>query len=286
MPKIGCGLDRLEWNKVLPMIQEIYADLDIQITIYHYEDDKKGAGRGRGNSRFDGYNHRDHRSPQSYSESGTHDAYASNRRGLPERLSYHPGGSVRPPYHSGDNRERRCQWQTKNPSLKPKDGESLRKDTNEGRAPKNPQKQESTSRNRSGDQETSKSDEKDQKPRDDIKQRSINEKHQKLNKKHEAYDKKENAVHNKSKEEQRECQEEMNVKESSHEYEEDTTKTGAAAQSETPPEFKKKDDVSQLAPAIESTKPTVQEHGRDCADDGGHTSGKKKKKKKKHKSKE
>lgn len=31
MPKIGCGLDRLSWDKVEPMIQEIFKDLDIEI---------------------------------------------------------------------------------------------------------------------------------------------------------------------------------------------------------------------------------------------------------------
>lgn len=31
MPKIGCGLDRLSWDKVEPMVQEIFKDLDIEI---------------------------------------------------------------------------------------------------------------------------------------------------------------------------------------------------------------------------------------------------------------
>lgn len=33
MPKIGCGLDRLSWDKVEPMIQEIFKDLDIEIVV-------------------------------------------------------------------------------------------------------------------------------------------------------------------------------------------------------------------------------------------------------------
>ena len=28
IPKIGCGLDRLSWDKVEPMVQEIFKDLD------------------------------------------------------------------------------------------------------------------------------------------------------------------------------------------------------------------------------------------------------------------
>lgn len=33
MPKIGCGLDRLSWDKVEPMVQEIFKDLDIEIVV-------------------------------------------------------------------------------------------------------------------------------------------------------------------------------------------------------------------------------------------------------------
>ncbi len=33
MPKIGCGLDRLEWEAVSKMIQEIFQDTDIEILI-------------------------------------------------------------------------------------------------------------------------------------------------------------------------------------------------------------------------------------------------------------
>ena len=33
MPKIGCGLDRLEWEDVKPMIQEVFDDTDVEILI-------------------------------------------------------------------------------------------------------------------------------------------------------------------------------------------------------------------------------------------------------------
>ena len=33
MPRIGCGLDRLEWDQVKPIIEEVFADLDIQIVV-------------------------------------------------------------------------------------------------------------------------------------------------------------------------------------------------------------------------------------------------------------
>lgn len=33
MPKIGCGLDRLSWDKVEPMVQEIFKNLDIEIVV-------------------------------------------------------------------------------------------------------------------------------------------------------------------------------------------------------------------------------------------------------------
>ena len=34
MPRIGCGLDRLHWNDVAQLIQVIFADDDMNITIY------------------------------------------------------------------------------------------------------------------------------------------------------------------------------------------------------------------------------------------------------------
>lgn len=33
MPKIGCGLDRLNWEDVSPMIQEIFDDADVEIMV-------------------------------------------------------------------------------------------------------------------------------------------------------------------------------------------------------------------------------------------------------------
>lgn len=33
MPKIGCGLDRLSWDKVEPMIKDVFKDLDIEIVV-------------------------------------------------------------------------------------------------------------------------------------------------------------------------------------------------------------------------------------------------------------
>lgn len=33
MPKIGCGLDRLNWDDVSAMIQEIFADTDVEIMV-------------------------------------------------------------------------------------------------------------------------------------------------------------------------------------------------------------------------------------------------------------
>lgn len=37
MPKIGCGLDRLDWEDVSPMIQEIFEDCDIEIMICYLD---------------------------------------------------------------------------------------------------------------------------------------------------------------------------------------------------------------------------------------------------------
>lgn len=33
MPRIGCGLDRLNWDDVRPMIEEIFEDMDIEILV-------------------------------------------------------------------------------------------------------------------------------------------------------------------------------------------------------------------------------------------------------------
>ncbi|XP_066481301.1 ADP-ribose glycohydrolase OARD1 [Tiliqua scincoides] len=34
MPRIGCGLDRLNWSKVSTMLEEVFEDTDIKITVY------------------------------------------------------------------------------------------------------------------------------------------------------------------------------------------------------------------------------------------------------------
>lgn len=34
MPKIGCGLDGLDWNIVREMIQDVFAEIDINITVF------------------------------------------------------------------------------------------------------------------------------------------------------------------------------------------------------------------------------------------------------------
>jgi O-acetyl-ADP-ribose deacetylase (regulator of RNase III) len=33
MPRIGCGLDRLQWNKVKVIIEEVFADTDVEILV-------------------------------------------------------------------------------------------------------------------------------------------------------------------------------------------------------------------------------------------------------------
>lgn len=35
MPKIGCGLDKLEWSKVSEIIKNIFSDIDIDIIVYY-----------------------------------------------------------------------------------------------------------------------------------------------------------------------------------------------------------------------------------------------------------
>ncbi|XP_075766249.1 ADP-ribose glycohydrolase OARD1 isoform X2 [Pelodiscus sinensis] len=34
MPRIGCGLDRLEWDKVSAILEEVFEDTDIKLTVY------------------------------------------------------------------------------------------------------------------------------------------------------------------------------------------------------------------------------------------------------------
>lgn len=35
MPRIGCGLDKLQWKNVKKMIKEIFEDTDITIEVYY-----------------------------------------------------------------------------------------------------------------------------------------------------------------------------------------------------------------------------------------------------------
>ncbi|XP_049942446.1 uncharacterized protein LOC126419310 isoform X2 [Schistocerca serialis cubense] len=39
MPRIGCGLDRLEWRRVKPLIESIFSGTGAQITVYNYNED-------------------------------------------------------------------------------------------------------------------------------------------------------------------------------------------------------------------------------------------------------
>lgn len=44
MPRIGCGLDRLDWDKVEVMIKEVFQDVDICITVYTLKEKKNLKG--------------------------------------------------------------------------------------------------------------------------------------------------------------------------------------------------------------------------------------------------
>ena len=37
MPRIGCGLDKLQWSRVELMLKEIFEDMELTITIYSLE---------------------------------------------------------------------------------------------------------------------------------------------------------------------------------------------------------------------------------------------------------
>ncbi len=37
IPKIGCGLDRLQWNVVEPIIKGVFSDLNIEIIVNEFE---------------------------------------------------------------------------------------------------------------------------------------------------------------------------------------------------------------------------------------------------------
>ncbi|XP_066559170.1 ADP-ribose glycohydrolase OARD1 [Amia ocellicauda] len=51
MPRIGCGLDRLQWSKVSQMIEDVFCETDIRITVYTLPlqtGAQLGSGGGRG----------------------------------------------------------------------------------------------------------------------------------------------------------------------------------------------------------------------------------------------
>ena len=39
MPRIGCGLDRLDWEEVEPLIERCSSRYGIQVTVYHQEEE-------------------------------------------------------------------------------------------------------------------------------------------------------------------------------------------------------------------------------------------------------
>lgn len=43
MPRIGCGLDRLKWSEVKPIINSIFADSDVNILVCHLKGENKNA---------------------------------------------------------------------------------------------------------------------------------------------------------------------------------------------------------------------------------------------------
>lgn len=36
LPRIGCGLDGLEWDKVKDMLHEVFGDESVEIVVYNY----------------------------------------------------------------------------------------------------------------------------------------------------------------------------------------------------------------------------------------------------------
>lgn len=47
MPLIGCGLDRLDWNRVSYMIQQLFSDINIEIVVVHYNNPKPKQKKGK-----------------------------------------------------------------------------------------------------------------------------------------------------------------------------------------------------------------------------------------------
>ena len=38
LPKLGCGLDQMNWQEVVKLFRDIFADADVQIIVYTLED--------------------------------------------------------------------------------------------------------------------------------------------------------------------------------------------------------------------------------------------------------
>ena len=47
MPKIGCGLDKLNWNAVRTLIKNVFLDTDIKISVYHLDAAPAAASHSR-----------------------------------------------------------------------------------------------------------------------------------------------------------------------------------------------------------------------------------------------
>ena len=41
MPKIGCGLDKLDWNVVITIIKNVFLETTIKIDVYYLETETK-----------------------------------------------------------------------------------------------------------------------------------------------------------------------------------------------------------------------------------------------------
>merc|ERR1712241_1412478 len=41
MPRIGCGLDLLEWRRVKRLLEEVFEDSDVKIVVYTREEDER-----------------------------------------------------------------------------------------------------------------------------------------------------------------------------------------------------------------------------------------------------
>jgi hypothetical protein len=44
MPKIGCGLDKLDWSKVRSIIEDIFEDVDCEIVVMYLEEKSTTSG--------------------------------------------------------------------------------------------------------------------------------------------------------------------------------------------------------------------------------------------------